>query len=1778
MRSLRKRVIFKHGILLFLITFLSAQANAALDISASDENGTPVTGFKWTLEEDQTFDVEPGVQTTISLSLSFHNSYSPLVSSGLCSGSVCTVDTDPTKRYFVTVLPYSGHTIGGASVAAGATSVDVYTHTTPIPTAQITVRVFHDNHPINGAPDDPEEMVYPGSVDRPFHVKVFDAGGRYGQTGGEVIQDAYGNPMGTEYNPDGSVAVMGSGVLTPDPVTGMITIANLPPAKYGVEVTPPSGENWVQTSTIEGTKTVDAWVAADEPPYFAEFGPPGPHVFIGFVQPMDLLSTLPAPNGYSTITGTVVNNHMSRPPEVGFFPGAPFPACWVGLSLPVAAGGQSVYAAPCNDDSTFTINNVPAGTYTLVVWDDNKDIVIAQTTVNAADEAGNPITVTLGDAPVFGWFTRMESRVFLDSNENGLRDPGEALLPEQPVNLRFRNGTTYQSFPTDLEGFSPFDEIFPFFHWLVAEVDFARYKATGVTYVVDGGGEIPLDLGWDMPSFDILNPQDQGVINPETGNPWSTTLTGPVLTLGIQGFLGQTSVIEWGKALYGPGENGGISGMVLYAITRAEDDARYAAGEEWEPGIPRIQLNLYQDADDDNVIDDLDQSGGITLPDVDNYPLDNFPGAEDIDRNGNLAFDYGDAIQVTWTDSWDDNLPAGCKGPVYTAHPGTPLELVLDCFDGLRNFNQVREGVFDGGYAFDSRIERDGSGVPTGAVIDGLEVGYYIVEVHVPDGYELLKEEDKNVDFGDEYTVPALLPPHCVGDLHLVPDYLTYQTDDLGAPLPGIAGGDLIAAPFAGTERPLCDRKKIVLTGAKNAAADFFLFTQAPISAHVVGGILNDLGNEFDPNNPNFGEKWAPSWVPVTFSDYTGRVVAKVYADEFGKFNALLPSTYTVNTPTATGMSPNMLVSCMNDPSPIPNPAYDPTDPTTTPFINDPFYNPQFSTFCYTFQYMPGSTTYLDTPIVPIAAFAASGEFPVDCELADNQPLIKFVDGPDGGPVITSDITDEALRTLTIVAEGTVAVPNHLFGAPGEPITVLRNYGFGDVQGTGGVTLSGTPLNVAAWSNDVIVVTVPVGVPTGQLMVTTDSGDQSPRGITVTTDLTAANVHRVAVTDGPGAIQAAIDAPTTLPGDLVLVGPGTYSELVIMDKPVQLQGHGAGVSIINAIQVPVTKLENWRNDIATRAALGTFDYLPGQVGFNAEEGPGVIVVGQATNNFLETHQARIDGLTISGAASGGGVFVNGYVDYFGVSNNRIVNNSGAWAGGVRVGNPVLTNEDPIAGLIHTDSENDFISIHHNQVLQNGSTFDHGGGIVLYTGSDEYDVSSNYVCGNFSQGNGAGISHIGLSNDGRIADNIVAFNQSFNQGNNVHGAGITVIGKPGLEGGATDGAGNVVIEGNLAQGNLAGAGHGGGIYLGLVNGIDVQANPGDSSLWYGVDIFDNIIVNNVTGWTGAGIGLADAAKVRIVNNTIAYNDATATVGNVFDPVLNTSTAQPGAGIVSLPHSATLAVASGQAFTDPDLLNNIVWQNRSFSWTADLTTTPATFSLVLDPTLNDVAVLGGAGTLNPLSSILTDTTGFDASNFSIDPEFVSHYVNTDRSQTIIQQEVTINFPGTAAAFDEGGNFVDLHFGPLSLVGDYHLRTTSPAIDAGVDLIVTIPALADDFDGDIRPGGATVDIGADETNVAAVDTDGDTIPDNLDNCTLVPNPDQTDTDNDGYGNICDADLNNDGLLTAIDIGIFINHISTQNLVSDFNGDGVVSAIDIALFITLFNQGIVGPSGLVD
>ncbi len=98
---------------------------------------------------------------------------------------------------------------------------------------------------------------------------------------------------------------------------------------------------------------------------------------------------------------------------------------------------------------------------------------------------------------------------------------------------------------------------------------------------------------------------------------------------------------------------------------------------------------------------------------------------------------------------------------------------------------------------------------------------------------------------------------------------------------------------------------------------------------------------------------------------------------------------------------------------------------------------------------------------------------------------------------------------------------------------------------------------------------------------------------------------------------------------------------------------------------------------------------------------------------------------------------------------------------------------------------------------------------------------------------------------------------------------------------------------------------------------------------------------------------------------------------------------------------------------------------------------------------------------------------------------------------------------------------------------------------------------------------------------DDDGDMIEDAVDNCTDVANADQRDTDGDDFGNLCDADLNNDcqvnfGDLAELKSAFFPRPYDPD---ADFNGDGLVNFGDVAIMKASFFNGASpgpGPSGL--
>ena len=225
--------------------------------------------------------------------------------------------------------------------------------------------------------------------------------------------------------------------------------------------------------------------------------------------------------------------------------------------------------------------------------------------------------------------------------------------------------------------------------------------------------------------------------------------------------------------------------------------------------------------------------------------------------------------------------------------------------------------------------------------------------------------------------------------------------------------------------------------------------------------------------------------------------------------------------------------------------------------------------------------------------------------------------------------------------------------------------------------------------------------------------------------------------------------------------------------------------------------------------------------------------------------------------------------------------------------------------------------------------------------------------------------------------------------------------------------------------------------------------------------------------------------------------------------------------------------------PLLKNNLFWQNRYFNITVgDFggTLQNQQHLVTLRPVLNqtttgqcptaganggsgpqywDIGVRGDTGptnhnsgfTLTALNSVLTDLSGGYSGNGNIapsNPGVVRQYCNGSRvppenggfgfqvppgvSDATLPSPVFNLTP--AATVDEGNNWINLSFGPLTLtdlsgatLGNYSLMAASAAIDKGDDSV----APDHDFFGNPRPQGSEPDIGAVEfVKTAAADAD--------------------------------------------------------------------------------------------
>jgi hypothetical protein len=172
------------------------------------------------------------------------------------------------------------------------------------------------------------------------------------------------------------------------------------------------------------------------------------------------------------------------------------------------------------------------------------------------------------------------------------------------------------------------------------------------------------------------------------------------------------------------------------------------------------------------------------------------------------------------------------------------------------------------------------------------------------------------------------------------------------------------------------------------------------------------------------------------------------------------------------------------------------------------------------------------------------------------------------------------------------------------------------------------------------------------------------------------------------------------------------------------------------------------------------------------------------------------------------------------------------------------------------------------------------------------------------------------------------------------------------------------------------------------------------------------------------------------------------------------------------------------------------------------------------------------------------------------------------------------GTSGAFDGTATLNDLD---LELVdqgnGEAVVMSSASTLDNTENLWIVVPANAHyalrvtrkgSFDGRFAIAWQLLR-----------DSDGDAAYDEQDNCTSVQNPSQVDADGDGYGNICDADLNNSHLVTATDFNLLrscLNQPASASALcaaADMNSTGLVTTTDFNIMRSLLNMAP-GPSGL--
>ena len=280
-----------------------------------------------------------------------------------------------------------------------------------------------------------------------------------------------------------------------------------------------------------------------------------------------------------------------------------------------------------------------------------------------------------------------------------------------------------------------------------------------------------------------------------------------------------------------------------------------------------------------------------------------------------------------------------------------------------------------------------------------------------------------------------------MGNLHRVPDFLSLYPQAQQV------------APFAGMDRPLCDRKRVVLNDQMQTQRQLLrLHRGARWPPTTPASSSTTPSREFNAIAPDFGEKASVPFVPVSIKDFAGLEISRTYSDQWGAYNMMTPSSWLVNPPTPSGYGPNMLVTCMNDPGPIPDPS-GAIDPATgkARMIIDPAVQSRVQQLLLHEPVHAGAD---DVPGHPGPAHRRLRRRLQPGRLRAAGRLAGRSSGWTAAPASARGCRARG-GTLTITAEGDQQVLNPAYAGPfatsglASQRTLTRHYGFGGTPGHG---------------------------------------------------------------------------------------------------------------------------------------------------------------------------------------------------------------------------------------------------------------------------------------------------------------------------------------------------------------------------------------------------------------------------------------------------------------------------------------------------------------------------------------------------------------------------------------------------------------------------------------------------------------------------------------------------------------------------------------------------------